>query len=306
MVVKEPFSVGRSNSDSSRNWVINGTSVRGTSHEREQISNQDSIYWIHSKLNDIGILSVADGHGSDTYFRSKIGSKIATKIASQTLLKFLSTTHLSSNNLPRVRDLIRYSIPKLLVKNWNDKVSNHVCKNPFTNDELSKFLNKRDHLARKKLDIHPQIAYGTTLLTAVVTKDYFLFFQIGDGNILVVDEYRNVIAPFEKNVKNCEENCIGSLNTTQSLCMNSSWLEFNVGIYSIYDLMPKLILLATDGYYNSFKDEMGFRKIGIDYLDILETYGQQFMDSKLEVLLKETSQKGSGDDITLGYMYEAN
>ena len=69
--------------------------------------------------------------------------------------------------------------------------------------------------------------------------------------------------------------------------------------------MPKLILLATDGYYNSFKDEMGFRKIGIDYLDILETYGQQFMDSKLEVLLKETSQKGSGDDITLGYMYEA-
>ncbi|VFJ13024.1 conserved protein of unknown function [Candidatus Nitrosocosmicus franklandus] len=290
-----------------RNWLIYGASVRGASHEREHISNQDSIYWRYSKQEDIGILSVADGHGSDTYFRSKFGSNIAAKIATQTMFRFITQCHSSSNTFSSVRDIIRYSIPRILVKNWNNRVTSHINRNPFTTYELDKFLGKKDPSSKDKLERHPQIAYGSTLLTVAVTKDYFLFFQIGDGNILVVDEHRNVIAPFEKNINDSDDKkSVVTLNTTDSLCMESSWLRFKVGIYSIYDLKPRLILLTTDGYYNSFKDETGFRKIGTDYLDILDNYGQQYIQSKLEFLLKETSQKGSGDDITLGYLYKIN
>lgn len=307
MIMKENFSYQHSNSVNKRKWVINGDTVRGTSHTVEHISNQDSIYWIHSIQKDVGILSVADGHGSDTYFRSEIGSKIAAKIATRTMFRFFTKYHSSSTDFSGVRDIIRFSIPKLLVKNWNDEVRYHVTKNPFTNDEVSKFLNIGGPYGKNKLDTHPQIAYGSTLLTAVVTKEYVLLFQLGDGNILVVDEFRNVILPFEKNIENCdEENCIVPINHTNSLCMNSSWLKFNVGIYSSYDLKPNLILLATDGYYNSFKEETGFRKIGTDYLDIMNNYGPEYMRSRLQFLLKETSQRGSGDDITLGYLFKAN
>ena len=289
-----------------RKWAIHGTTVRGTSHTSEHVPNQDSIYWILSTQKDIGILSVADGHGSETYFRSNIGSKIAAKIATQTMFRFFTKNHISSTNLSGVRDIIRFSIPRLLVKNWNNEVGNHISKNPFTTDEVSKFL-KGDASAKNKLDTHPQIAYGSTLLTAIVTKEYILLFQLGDGNILIVDEYRNVISPFEKKIENGdEENFIVPLNYTNSLCMNSSWLKFNVGIYSSYDLKPNLILLSTDGYYNSFKDEMGFRKIATDYLDIINNYGQQYLRRRLQLLLNETSQKGSGDDITLGYLYKTN
>jgi hypothetical protein len=307
MNMKENFSYQRSNSVNIKKWMINGTTVRGASHTIEHLSNQDSIYWLHSVEKDIGILSVADGHGSDTYFRSRIGSKIAAKIATHTMFKVFTNYHLSSTSLSGARDIIRFSIPKLLVKNWNDEVQYHVRKNPFTNDEVSRFLNRGDPSAKSKLYTHPQIAYGSTLLTAVVTKEYVLLFQLGDGNILVVDEYRNVILPLEKNIENCDgENRIIPLNYTNSLCMNSSWLKFNVGIYPSDDLKPNLILLTTDGYYNSFKDETEFRKIGTDYLDIMNNYGPQYMRSRLHFLLKETSQRGSGDDITLGYLYKAN
>jgi hypothetical protein len=307
MTIKEHISDPHSNFVNTRKWLINGTSVRGASHEREHRPNQDSIYWIYSKQKNVGILSVADGHGSATYFRSEIGSRIAAKIATQTMFRFIATYNPSSNSFSEIRDIVRYSIPRLLVRNWNDEVINHVSKNPFTSHELSKFFNKSDRSSKNKLDSHPQIAYGSTLLTVVVTRNYFLFFQIGDGNILVVDEYRNVIAPIEKNISNCEdENCVVPLSSTNSLCMKSSWLKFNVGIYSSYHLKPRLILLATDGYYNSFKDEMAFRKIGTDYLDIMDNYGHQYTQSNLQYLLKETSQKGSGDDITLGYLYNVS
>ena len=291
----------------SSNWIIDGATVRGIGHTRERKSNQDSIYWIHSDEHNLGILSVADGHGSETHFRSKIGSKIATKIATRTMHKFFTGFPLNSTNLSGIRDIIRYSIPRLFVKNWNDEVSKHFQKYPFTNSELLIMADKKNPSFVSQIISHPHIAYGSTLITAVLTKNYVLFFQIGDGNILTVDNFRNIKTPFDKlNETENDNDVIIPLNHTSSLCMNYSWLDFKVRIYSTYDLKPKLILLTTDGYYNSFKNQTGFYKIGADYLDILNNYGHNHMQNKLKSMLKSTSLNGSGDDITLGYLFEKN
>ena len=125
------------------------------------------------------------------------------------------------------------------------------------------------------------------------------------GNNLTVDNFRNIKTPFDKlNETENDNDVIIPLNHTSSLCMNYSWLDFKVRIYSTYDLKPKLILLTTDGYYNSFKNQTGFYKIGTDYLDILNNYGHDHMQNKLKSMLKSTSLNGSGDDITLGYLFE--
>jgi hypothetical protein len=305
MIITQPVSSRDSHSFNSRKWIVNGASVRGISHSREHNLNQDSIYWIRSDDQNLGILSVADGHGSETHFRSKIGSKIATKIATRTLHKFFTEYPLNTTTFPGIRDIIRYSIPRLLVKNWNDEVSEHFQRHPFTSIELSKVSDKKNTSVLSNIISNPQIAYGSTLVTAVLTENYVLFFQIGDGNILIVDNYRNTASPFDK----LDETGLGNqivipLDYTSSLCMNSSWLDFKVRIYPISDLKPKLILLTTDGYYNSFENESGFYKIGADYLDILNNYGLDHMQNNLKLMLKATSSKGSGDDITLGYLFE--
>jgi len=307
MIITKPISFQNSDSYDTDKWIINGATVRGVGHTRERKSNQDSINWMHSIQQDIGILSVADGHGSDTYFRSKIGSKIATKIATRTMYKLFTEYPLSSATFSGIRDIIRYSIPRLLVRNWNDEVVRHFQRHPFTNYELLNLSSKKNSVFVNKIISHPQTAYGSTLITAVLTKNYLFLFQIGDGNILIVDDCKNLELPFDENREIEDENhTINPLNYTNSLCMNSSWLEFKVRTYSKYDLNAKLILLATDGYYNSFKNERGFNKIGTDYLDMLNNYGLEYMQNRLRFLLNETSLNGSGDDITLGYLYKKN
>ena len=62
---------------------------------------------------------------------------------------------------------------------------------------------------------------------------------------------------------------IESIIHTESLCMDDSWLEFKTGIFDFHALKPKLILLSTDGYCNSFNNTSGFLKIGLDYLSLI-------------------------------------
>jgi hypothetical protein len=63
------------------------------------------------------------------------------------------------------------------------------------------------------------------------------------------------------------------------------------------------VLLSTDGYANSFASPDAFLKVGRDYLDMLRTEGAEEVAKNLPAWLEETSQNGSGDDITVGIIY---
>ena len=59
-----------------------------------------------------------------------------------------------------------------------------------------------------------------------------------------------------------------------------------------------LVLLATDGYANSFREDRGFLKVGTDLLGMLRSDGLDHVKANLGDWLRETSEGGSGDDIT--------
>jgi hypothetical protein len=92
-------------------------------------------------------------------------------------------------------------------------------------------------------------------------------------------------------------------NQTTSLCDRESWREFRVVFHALAETAPALVLVATDGYANSFRDDAGFLQVGTDLLLILRTDGLEAVKKDLESWLTETSQEGSGDDITLGVLY---
>ena len=103
-------------------------------------------------------------------------------------------------------------------------------KNPFSNNEINLILKKKGPHILEKIINNPKIAYGSTLLAAVVTKNYFIFFQLGDGNILIVDNDKNVRNMFSnKNSDSDDKSSIESIIHTESLCMDDSWLEFKTG-----------------------------------------------------------------------------
>lgn len=288
----------------SKKWLVHGKSIKGALHSRTDYSNQDSILWKQSDSSNTIIMSVADGHGSDIHFRSKVGSRIAVKTAVETLFELFHNQPIEINNVSQVKDIIRYSIPRLLVHNWMDRVQYHIEKHPFSNNEIDLILKKKGPHILEKIINNPKIAYGSTLLTAVITKNYFIFFQLGDGNILIVDNDKNIRNMFSnKNNDSDDEPPIESIIHTESLCMDDSWLEFKTGIFAFHALKPKLILLSTDGYCNSFSNASGFLKIGLDYLDILKEFGYSYLSQNLGNILRQTSVDGSGDDITLGFIY---
>jgi hypothetical protein len=89
-------------------------------------------------------------------------------------------------------------------------------------------------------------------------------------------------------------------NETTSLCSPEAWRDFRVCFQAVSHAPPPLILLSTDGYPNSFRDETGFRKVGSDLLEMIRDGGLDTVNDHLESWLAESTYAGSGDDVTVG------
>jgi hypothetical protein len=181
-----------------------------------------------------------------------------------------------------------------LSENDEEKSTN---KPNFTDEEKQILVHKDGEAAWQAVENNYFLAYGATVLAVLVTDSFIVYIQLGDGDILEVDSKGNTTRPLER-----DPNLIA--NETTSLCMNKAWNEFQVHI-KLYPQgtpkeIPALILVSTDGYSNSFSTDEGFFKIGRDYQQMFKSNLTEEVRQKLEGFLQETSEKGSGDDITLG------
>ncbi len=255
-------------------WKIIGESIRGASHINNDIPNQDAI--VYEDIEGLGIfLAVADGHGSEKCFRSDIGSKIAV----DTILHIVKETDFT--DLENVKELLIEYIPKETIKTWRNNVLKHIEDNPFNNDQNDLF-----------------IPYGSTLLAILCLEKHIICWQLGDGDILQVDNQGKVTRVIEK-----DESLIA--NQTTSLCTNNAYDNFNISIFKNEEHIS-MVMLATDGYRNSFKHEEGFIKVASDYFEILQEEGIDFVNENINDWLNETSMYGSGDDISIGIVYKDN
>ena len=277
-------------------WHSCGSSIRGTSHVAKGVVNQDAIKWLPEEgRGELAIMAVADGHGSAIHFRSDQGSKFAVTVAIEVLSNIM-TQEIDSARISSLKSSVYSSLAKAISHKWEQEVDAHIAKNPFTGEEES-FLKAK---LRSSI-ITPEkarIAYGSTLLVAAIKKDFFaVYAQISDGDILVVDKDGKVSDPIRK-----EDQHLLTNETAASLCHSNNWNEFKINceVYYDYEDLPELILLATDGYSNSFPTYESFEKIGSDYLSMIRSEGLDAVKNRLGKILIDASKRGSGDDITVG------
>jgi serine/threonine protein phosphatase PrpC len=275
-------------------WQVVGQSVRGASHERTGLPNQDAICWQPaSGAGSSAVLAVADGHGSARYSRSHIGARLAVANATQLIQDFLAG-QAAADNLSVVKRAAEEWLPGALVRSWLDAVGEHIKANPLSDDELDA-LGRGHSDSFQSPEERLTIAYGATLLVAGVTDAFVLYLQLGDGEMLTVTDRGEVSKPLAKDDRLFA-------NETTSLCTPEAWRDFRVGFQPITRAQPALILLATDGYPNSFRDETGFLKVGSDMLEIIRAEGLGSVKEKLEGWLADSTNAGSGDDVTLGIL----
>jgi hypothetical protein len=153
--------------------------------------------------------------------------------------------------------------------------------------------------ARTTVETKPLLAYGATLLVVLVTHAFILYVQLGDGDILTVTETGEVSRPLAR-----DEQLFA--NETTSLCAANAWRDLRIGFQALVGMPPALILLSTDGYANSFRDDAGFLKVGADLLEMIRAEGLDQVNENLAGWLTEASQTGSGDDITLAVISQTD
>ena len=264
-------------------WQVVGESVRGASHERNGLPNQDAIYWLPSVGRGSSVvLAAADGHGSARYSRSHIGAALAVENAARLVENFLQSQN-DVDNLSLIKHATEEWLPRALVRNWSETVAEHLKTDPLTPEELA------------LLDADSAVAYGATLLVAAVTERFVLYLQLGDGEILAVSESGEVVRPLTK-----DDRLFG--NETTSLCASEAWRDFRSSFQPLTQTRPALILLSTDGYPNSFRDEAGFFKVGSDILKMIRDDGLASVKDHLPGWLRDSTRAGSGDDVTLGIL----
>lgn len=281
-------------------WKTLTKTVRGASHSRSGLPNQDYGWPLHPINSTDAILAVADGHGSSRSFRSDMGSRFASLTAKTVFQEYLSKRQVTPS-LSAVKEWAENGLPKEIVRTWNERVQEHYAANPFTDDELQKLHAKEGDTRSKQVESNPLFAYGSTLLCVLFTNEFIVYAQLGDGDILIVSKDGEVTRPIPK-----DERLMA--NETTSLCLPKAWDDFRVTFLPINGAVPALVMLSSDGYSNSFRDEAGFLKAGADYLNLIREEGIDYVEQHLAGWLNEASQSGSGDDVTLGlgYFVESN
>ncbi|MGC9397355.1 MAG: protein phosphatase 2C domain-containing protein, partial [Anaerolineae bacterium] len=199
-------------------------------------------------------------------------------------------------SLSTIKRTAEERLPGEVVRRWRMAVSRHLDEHPITQEELETLEERRDAKARRSIEKAPQVAYGATLLSVLITSGFILYMQLGDGDILTVADNGEVTRPMARDPRLIA-------NETTSLCMHDAWREVQIKFQALYGPHPALILLSTDGYANSFVNEDAFLKVGSDILDILRTDGVEVVEQNLSDWLKDASQAGSGDDITMGLVF---
>jgi serine/threonine protein phosphatase PrpC len=279
-------------------WRVIGSSVRGAAHLSSGAPNQDAIHWLpEDGAGPPVILAVSDGHGSPKCIRSDIGSRLAVTATAKVLQDFLKSQD-DQTNLSATKRMAEDRLPQTLVRAWKEEVNAHLQENPFTAEEGECLIVQEGPSARQTLEATPFLAYGATILAAVVTESFLLCLKLGDGDILLVDSSGGATIPLHR-----DERLIA--NETTSLCLPDAWKEVQIRLLPLMEDAPAMVLLSTDGYSNSYQSETDFLANGNDLLQMVRSKGLDQVSAELGSLLEDLSRRGSGDDITLGIIKRA-
>lgn len=237
-------------------------------------------------------------------FRSQKGSQIAVSTAIRVIRESvfglnLETERISSSDITY---LVENRLPQKIAYEWKETVKQHLNENPIQDSEWNNLKQQLGDGLTKQVEADEFIAYGATLLCVIVTKLFTAYLQLGDGDILCVDNEGKTTRPILK-----DESLIA--NETTSLCLKEAGKQFRCQTDIFYpeispDKKPALILVSTDGLSNSYSSDEDFQKIGSDYLEIIDSEGIESVATQLENDLNTISTEGSGDDITLGMIVQ--
>jgi hypothetical protein len=242
------------------------------------------------------VLAVADGHGSAPHFRSDLGARWAVEEFAACAGEFaLAAVRHDEGAERQDDDSLWWSalaelraearrLPQLVAHRWYERATLHDANSPA-------------HGAPQQSPKGPDLtAYGTTLVGAVLTRRLLVCWQLGDGDIVVLDAAGTPETPLYTGPDLGDE--------TDSLCAPESWHRARCHWQPLTSEGPSGLLLSTDGLSKSFTDHQGFLDFAAGVQGRAHEQGMPAVRSRLTEWLSHAAQY-SGDDTTLVGAFEA-
>lgn len=259
----------------------------GKSHVQSGLPCED--YSATYSDDQVSIVVISDGHGDKNCFRSDKGARYACEIAIRLCRQFQNITN-------HIDDIAQCDFESLVVSlesdisdAWKEIVLSDANAHPFSDEELSIASEQAQGVYRSGQRLEK--AYGCTLILSMSTANYWLSIQIGDGKSIAAYKDGVFVEPVP-----ADENCLGNRST--SLC-NSNAKESFRHYYS--KVKPIAAFVSSDGVEESF-DQAGLYNFFFSIAYWLKEDGFDNAKVKLEELLPQISEGGSGDDVSVAIM----
>lgn len=284
---------------------------QGESHKAiNKVCQDHSLVSIN---DECAIAVVCDGHGGDRYFRSDIGSKIASEVTRDCVCTFVSgiekslftgkpfsqhnalSTEIKNNDYHKESEVERVmrQLFASIIYNWRDKILDHANTNPLTDLEMSQVPEKAKIEFANKEGLEK--TYGCTLMCYAQTPDYWFAFHIGDGKLVAFDDNGWWSEPVP-----WDEKCF--LNKTTSLCDSSAIEEFRY-CFQGDGSFPLAIFLGSDGIDDSFGETPNMINFYVQILKLIAKSSESEALQSLQEALPELSKIGSKDDMSVACVY---
>lgn len=274
------------------NYELFTQSVIGSSHIRKNKPREDS--GIKLEADGIKVFAVADGHGDSRCCRAHIGSDLICKIAAAELSEFAQTIQ-KEGWVDRLLDdkenkkLIETLVTSIIGK-WGNAVNEEFEHNPLTETELAAASGLN---IDSSAGIEVEKLYGTTLIAGLLTENYLLLLQQGDGRCDVFNAQGEVFQPIP-----WDERCVGT--GTTSVCDSDAIQSTRHCLIDLNRMSVIACIAGTDGVEDSFP--MSMEKVHAYYRDLIIyccNEGAEKLEQYLETELSELSKNGSADDVTV-------
>ena len=282
-------------------------SCQGESHKASDKECQDySLTW-QNEDKSITIAVVCDGHGSDNYFRSATGAKLAATITVEQLRQFLTDvdtsrfaelpftatgTQETQESESELDDVMR-RLFRSIYSRWRNAITEDG------NRELTEW--EREHVEQKYIDLlgdEDRIvkAYGCTLMAYVCTNDYWFAFHLGDGKLVMLNDQFEFSQPVP-----WDEKCF--LNKTTSLCGKEPVKDFRFCIQGDGSF-PIAVFLGSDGLDDTYGDGDKLNSFYGSIVKELASKGQEDVVNMLKEDLPKISKIGSQDDMSVAVVFD--
>ena len=225
--------------------------------------NEDSVIIVHNQEEDVYLMAVADGMGGHS------AGEIASSIAISYLGKHFNDTFHNMTKLDAV-NWIRESVTEI-----NSLIFKYEKENPESK------------------------GMGTTLVMAVLSKDYILFGNIGDSSGFVIkDEHLHKVT-YDHTLVNLlvsageltEEEAKGHPKKNVLMKALGANDPIDIDIFDC-DMGIEALLLCSDGLTNMLEEEQ-IEKVLLSDIDI---------EDKVIKLIQKANNRGGTDNISVAYL----